>query len=213
MESNGKNEPHDQPNDERELLESCCRMEERSWEQFLSRYQKLIYYSIHRTLGLKHYKADPQEIEDLYGDILVGLIKNDCRKLRQYKGYQGATVATWIRTITVRSVIDYVRLQARSGDFVDIDGDGIGLEASTRNPVSRPDEVYDEDEKARGLAAAVDMLDDGDRYFMELYYVRGLEPDQVAQLIGISVKTVYSRVNRLKEKLQKNMARSQEKRG
>jgi len=192
---------------ERELLLSCCRKEPGAWERFLSQYNRLIYYSIHRTCALNHYSPVSEELEDLFNDVLVHLIKDDCKKLRQYRGDGGATVATWIRTITVRFVIDYLRQRSRTGDLVNIDGEEVALEVSLENPVSRPDEDYEEREEQRLFLEAISNLADNDRYFIELYYGRELSPEKAAQILGISKKTVYTRINRLKAKIIKEIVK------
>lgn len=194
--------------DEKALLRSCWRKEAGAWERFLEQYAKLIYFSIHRTLSLRHYHTTPEEVEDLFHDVLVNLIKENCRKFRQYRGEEGCTVATWIRTITVRYVIDYLRQRARAGVPVEIEGEEVALEVSLTNPVTRPDEKYEEKEETRAMTAAVAELGDNDRYFIELYYKKGMGPEKVASVMGISVKTVYSRVNRIKAKLQESFGQS-----
>jgi len=187
--------------DERALLRDCCCQKQGAWEQFLARYNKLIYYSIHRTCTARHYYAEPDEIEDLFCEVLVHFIKDDFKKLRLYRGDEGCSVATWLRTITVRYTIDYLRSRARQQERVDIDGEEIGLEVSLKNPVSQPDQVFEEREEDRLMSAAIAALPENDRYFIELYYGRGLSPDQTAKTLGLSTKSVYSRVNRLKAKI------------
>ncbi len=202
---NASNSDNFADNSDLEILKACCRKEEQAWEQFLDRFARLIYYSIHRTLGLKNYHPSPEELEDLFSDVLVHFIKDNCKKLRLYRGDAGCTVATWIRTVTVRYTLDFLRGRARDPLKVDVEEEKIAVEASSNNPVTRPDELYTEREQEERLKKAIDELGEDDRYFMELYYTRGLEPEEVSQLLGISVKTVYSRVNRLKDKLSRNM--------
>lgn len=204
---NGQNRTPSDAADDRALILECCDRRPGSWERFLSQYSKLIYYSIHRTFNLKHYRSTPEEIEDLFSDTLVHFIKDDCKKLRQFRGDEGCTVATWIRTVTVRFIIDYLRQQARGKPMVSIEGDDIAMEISLANPVTRPDQALDEREEERLFSAAVAALGENDRYFIELYYTRGLSPDEVAALMKISVKTVYSRINRIKTKLQEEIDR------
>lgn len=186
---------------ERVLLQDCCRKKSGAWEQFLIRYNKLIYYSIHRTCGARYYHPEPEEIEDLFNDVLVHFIKDDFKKLRLYRGDEGCTVATWIRTVTVRYTIDYLRARSRNYELMDIEGEGVGQEVSLANPVARPDEIFEQREEDRRLREAIASLPENDRYFIELYYGRGLSPEQTARTLGLSIKTVYSRVNRLKAKI------------
>ena len=60
---------------------------------------------------------------------------------------------------------------------------------------------------SRGLRSpARDMLltdlSSRDRRFVDLYYRQGLEPDEVAAAMRISVKTVYSKKNKMRMKLE-----------
>ena len=41
-----------------------------------------------------------------------------------------------------------------------------------------------------------------DREFVELYFGEGLDPDEVARRMGISVKTVYSKRHKIQRRLQ-----------
>jgi RNA polymerase sigma-70 factor (ECF subfamily) len=193
------------------LFRACYRRDLGAWEQFLAQYGKLIYYGIHRTLALRHYKAQPEEVEDLFNDVLVHLIKDDCKKLAQFRGESGCSPATWIRTVTVHYIIDYLRQQAHDLDTVEIEEAGISEQISLAAPVPRPDEIFEEKEDDRLFRAAIAGLSENDRYFMELYYSQGQAPERIAQLMGISVKTVYSRVNRVKMKLQETLDRQARK--
>jgi RNA polymerase sigma-70 factor (ECF subfamily) len=187
---------------DRDLIKACCRREPGAWEGFLEQYSKLIYYSIHRTCKLRHYTISKEEVEDMFNDVLVHFIRDDCKRLRLFRGEGGCSAATWIRTVTVRYVIDYLRQQSRIKGLVSIEDEKFVAEVSMESPVTRPDEIYELREDERIFDEAVDSLAENDKYFMELYYTRGLPPDEVSQVLGISVKTVYSRVNRIKTKIQ-----------
>jgi len=45
-----------------------------------------------------------------------------------------------------------------------------------------------------------------DRKFLELYYSEGLEPGQVAEQLGISVKTVYSKRHKIQGRIESLLA-------
>ena len=183
------------------VLKACWEQQPGAWEQFLERFGRLIYYGIHRTCQLKGHEVSPAEVEDLFHDVLVHLLKEDCKRLRQYRGTHGATVATWIRTITVRFTIDYLRSQGKVAEFVDIEEEGVSREVSFTNPVARPDQDYEDKEEMERFVKALESLSENDRNFIELYYHQALSAQEVAALLGISVKTVYTKINRIKEKL------------
>jgi len=192
--------------DDRRLLKACWDRKAGAWEEFLARFGRLIYYSIHRTCGAKHRALNQDQIDDLFSETLLHLLKDDCKKLRQYRGDQGATVATWIRTVTVRYVLDYLRGQGRKADLISIDQEEVAQEISLSNPVVRPDETLAERERETLFDKALASLGQNDRNFIELYYKKDVDPEKLAKVMGVSVKTVYSRANRLKTKLQEFVA-------
>ena len=85
--------------EEKKLIADCCSGKRGSWERFVEQYSRLIYYSIQRTCQIKSFHLPQGELEDIYNDIFVSFIKDDCKKLRQYRGDNGCSVASWIRTI------------------------------------------------------------------------------------------------------------------
>ena len=62
-------------------------------------------------------------------------------------------------------------------------------------------EALEAEDEARELRAAIAQLSPSDRLFMDYYYVQELEPEVIARLMSISVNTVYSRKNKIREKL------------
>lgn len=51
------------------------------------------------------------------------------------------------------------------------------------------------------VAEAIRTLQPGDRLFMKLFYEKGCSPEEIADIMNISVNTVYSRKNRIREKI------------
>jgi RNA polymerase sigma-70 factor (ECF subfamily) len=49
---------------------------------------------------------------------------------------------------------------------------------------------------------------DRDRTFVELYFARGMAPEAVAEAMNISVKTVYSKKNKIRTKLERMAKRA-----
>jgi len=185
------------------LLRDCWAKKRGAWEQFVAQYSRLIYYSIQRTCRLKSYPATPEEIEDLFNEVFVQILKDDCRKLRQYRGDRGCTVATWLRTITARHVLDHIRKSGRSYLRVEFaaEAEESLSNGTLREPALSPEEILLGQEQEEVVAQAIAELNGEDRRFIELYYLRELPPEEVARALRVTVSTVYSRVNRLKSKI------------
>ena len=57
-------------------------------------------------------------------------------------------------------------------------------------------------ERASLVDLALAAFTSKDREFVELYFGEGLDPDEVARRMGISVKTVYSKRHKIQRRLQ-----------
>jgi RNA polymerase sigma-70 factor (ECF subfamily) len=66
-----------------------------------------------------------------------------------------------------------------------------------------PGERMERREEWAALLRAIQDLPDSDRQFLELYYDHEFEPEEIARRLGISVNTVYSRKNKVREKLRR----------
>ena len=55
--------------------------------------------------------------------------------------------------------------------------------------------------QASSVAALLSEFTHKDREFVELYFGEGLDPDEVARRMGISVKTVYSKKHKIQRRL------------
>src|SRR5262249_32878961 len=116
---------------------------------------------------------------------------------RLYDARRGTKLSSWIGMISTNVSYDYLRGSAR------------------RPMLDRIDRIPDIEEKAEnpldGILACErrsklnEMLadySDKDRTFVALYYAQGLEAEEVAQEMNISVKTVYSKKHKLLARLQ-----------
>ena len=65
------------------------------------------------------------------------------------------------------------------------------------------------EERASLVDVALAGFTSKDREFVELYFGEGLDPDEVARRMGISVKTVYSKRHKIQRRLQSLFGRPQ----
>ena len=57
-------------------------------------------------------------------------------------------------------------------------------------------------ERAAHVTRLMDSLSDKDKLFFKLYFADGLSPETVAERMGISIKTVYSKKHKITAKLE-----------
>jgi RNA polymerase sigma factor (sigma-70 family) len=94
---------------ERTLLAGCIRGDKASWDEFVQQYSALVYHTIRKTFDLHHAKRRDTVVEDLFQEFFVAILRDDFKKLRDFRGERGCTLASWLRLVTVRLTIDFLR--------------------------------------------------------------------------------------------------------
>jgi RNA polymerase sigma-70 factor (ECF subfamily) len=191
------------PSDDFSLLKECISGKKEAWDSFVTLYSKLIYYSINKTLKLHNHNLPQEDVDDLYNSVFVSLLDKNYRKLKQFEGRQGCTLSSWIRLITIRHTIDFLRSQKQ---HISIDDDSDGAQPLVERLPDRStsfEKQLDQSETSRALKEAIEALPSSDRLFMELFYEKELPPEEIAGIMNVSVNTIYSKKNRVREKINK----------
>jgi RNA polymerase sigma factor (sigma-70 family) len=183
---------------EQDLIAQCVRGEKAAWEAFVQQYSNLVYHSIRQTLNTHHVHPKSVSVEDLYQDFFIAMLADDCKKLRQFRGDQGCTLASWLRLVVVRLTIDRLRkLNAPVDRFPDEENEDL-------DPVGS---VIRREQQAI-LAATIEKLAPRDRLLIELSFHQGLQPHDIAGILQMSVGAVYTQKSRVLDKLREFLEKS-----
>jgi RNA polymerase sigma factor (sigma-70 family) len=189
--------------DDFRLITDCINGNPESWENFVKRYSRLVYHSILHTFKNYSFRHEIEDIEDIHNSIFLSLIENDFRKLRQFEAREGCSLSSWIRLISVRSTIDFLRNQNRHITFEkDFETIGQGIEMLPDSAMSA-DKQIELSEKQRIFKGAVNELPASDKLFMKLYYEKELSEEEIAHIMNVSISAIYSKKNRIREKIKK----------
>jgi RNA polymerase sigma-70 factor (ECF subfamily) len=185
---------------ERTLIAGCLRGDKDAWDTFVRQFSSLVYSTIYKTLALHHaVQRDQGVVEDLFQEFFVAMFTSDCRKLRQFRGDRGCTMASWLRVVAARLTVDYLRRQ-RPGD-VEV------TEAIAADQPDPPSALITLEEE-RLLAKAMQSLSDRDRLVIELTYRRSLGAEEIAALLKTSVGAVYTQKSRVLDKLREILGKT-----
>ncbi|MBI4698156.1 MAG: sigma-70 family RNA polymerase sigma factor [Nitrospirae bacterium] len=186
------------------LLAECVNGKPEAWDTFVDQYSKLVYHSINNTLKLHHSSLQQEDVEDIFNGIFLSFMEDDYKKLRQYEARHGCTLSSWIRLISIRSTIDYLRGQKHHVS-IDDDNDGSSFSLVETLPDERAtaEKQMELSETDRLIRQAIDELPASDKLFIELHYEKELPAEEIAEIMNISVNTLYSRKNRIHEKIKK----------
>jgi RNA polymerase sigma-70 factor (ECF subfamily) len=186
--------------DETALAIRCAEGDEQAWNALLHDYSAYIHTSVTRTLARHGVHNSPDTAEEIFSEVVLGLIENNGRRLRAFEGRNGSKLSTYLWVVASRCAVDHLRkLSRRPSSDVCID-DSLYDPACLRE---RPDEALESTERAAVMEDILSTLNEDDRRFVYLYYELELLPEEVAARLDVTVSTVYSKKNRLKSKLGK----------
>lgn len=164
-----------------------------AFEQLLVQHQKSVYNLCLRMAG------NSEDALDLSQEAFF-------RAWRSIGQYQfDAAFSTWLYRLTTNLCIDFLRKRKKTGSLsltID-DEEAAGEEFSVPDPAPSPEEQAIDNETRRNLHEAMAQLPADWRAVMQLRVVEELSYEQIADVLGIKVGTVKSRLARAREALRK----------
>jgi RNA polymerase sigma-70 factor (ECF subfamily) len=182
---------------DRDLLKSVLRSDARGWAELVRRYRPLIYRCITKVTLKYAPSLGSADLDEIYADVMMQLVRDDMHKLRIYNPTRGTKLGSWIGMISVNAAYDFLRSAGRRPLLDKVDGTVDPHEECDRTPL---DQLI-EKERWEHLNELLSEFTDKDRRFVELYYQRGLEADEIAAEMQISLKTVYSKKHKIRAHL------------
>jgi len=181
---------------ETELLDRLLSSDPNSWRELNHRYARLVTSCIQRVVARFAKRVSVDAVEEIYAIFSLKLLANDKLKLRSFEPSRGNKLGTWLGMLATHAAYDYLRSVRREPSAVCL------TEAETLCSFSNdPCETAMLSERAELVRELLADFSDRDREFVTLYYQDGLSPEHVAERLGISVKTVYSKKHKIQRKL------------
>jgi RNA polymerase sigma-70 factor (ECF subfamily) len=182
---------------DRELLRFVLRSDSRGWAELIRRFRPLIYRCITKVTLKYAPTLSSADLDEIYADVMMQLVREDMHKLRIYNPARGTKLGSWIGMISVNAAYDFLRSAGRRPLLDKVDGNLDPHEECDRTPL---DQLI-EKERWDHLNELLSDFTDKDRHFVELYYQKGMEADEIAAEMQISLKTVYSKKHKIRAHL------------
>jgi RNA polymerase sigma-70 factor (ECF subfamily) len=181
---------------ETELLERLLASDAAAWRELNQRYARLVTSCIQRVVARFSKRVSADAVEEIYATFSLKLLANDKHKLRSFEPSRGNKLGTWLGMLATHCAYDYLRSVRREPSAVCL------TEAETLSGENQdPCETAISSERAKLVSQLLADFSDKDRQFVTLYFQDGLSPEHVAERLGISVKTVYSKKHKIQRKL------------
>ncbi len=191
--------------EDKQLLSKAISGSKKASEALVRRFSDPVYRTIQYTLLTRNVSFTRDDLEDLHNTIFLSLFENRCRKLRQYEGRNGCSLFSWIRMITVRTILDHIR--KRGLDAISSRKNLIPMEilpelTDTGNGVLHQ---IEKQEQIQLLNAAMEKLPPRELLFIKLHIEKALSLAQVAKIMNISASNAYTLKHRAIKKLKQYM--------
>jgi RNA polymerase sigma factor (sigma-70 family) len=172
------------------------RRREDAFAAFVEEYSPLVRSAVTNTLYRYSASTTREEVEDLHNGVIVGLMEDDFRRLRQFQGR--SSLGTYVRVITTRHVIDFLRRQRK---HVPLDADPTALDLADHR--GSPQDHLERAEQELAVRRSIRQLQPRERLLLKLVFDRELKPSQVCRTLGITMSAYYNQKSRLMKKMRK----------
>jgi RNA polymerase sigma-70 factor (ECF subfamily) len=170
---------------DQQLLERASAGDHAALESLLERHQAEVY-----RFGLKMCR-DAEDAKDVLQDTLLAL----ARGVRDFRG--ASSISTWLYAVA-RSFCIKKRRKRQSAPAHErsLDTDAAPEAGRLADPARGPDEAFTGKQIERALDRAIAALEPMYREVLILRDVEGLTAPEVAEVLGLSVQAVKSRLHR-----------------
>ena len=190
------------------MLDRCFAGDRKAAEAIVRQFSGLVYHAVRCTLASGHVPFDPSLAEDLHNSVFLALFEKNAKKLRQYQGRNGCSLATWIRIVTVRIVLNHLR--KKGFDAVCRRKHPLSLDdlPELRSPEMDASALLMKAEQERQLQEGIQNLTPQGRLLMMLHFDQGLALEEAAVVMQISVQNAYTIKHRAIRKLKYHFSKT-----
>ncbi|HOX39158.1 MAG TPA: sigma-70 family RNA polymerase sigma factor [Candidatus Brocadiia bacterium] len=176
-----------------QLLMNCRRGDPRSFGLLIERYQDRIYNTALGMLG------SPEDAADVAQEVFI-------KAWRSLAGFRGdSSFLTWVTRITYNTVISHRRKGGIQTQSLWIEDDDSREEKASDNPGVDPADESLSREAQQRVRAAIAALPDDARRLVVLRDIEGMEYEEIADVTGLPLGTVKSRLHRARMQLKETL--------
>lgn len=168
-----------------------------AWRVFQTRYDRLIMRCITKVTRRFASVVSQDDVREVYATLYVSLLGNDMHKLRSFDPERGNKFSSWIGLLAINASYDYLRTLKREPQKECI-SEAMELVCDRPDPF----ELTSEHERAKIAHETLGEFSEKDRTFAALYFGEGMDPQDIADKMNISVKTVYSKKHKIQSRLE-----------
>lgn len=190
-------EPQHDAVEESILIAAARRGEEAAFEELMTRFERRIFRLAQNVV---HNEEDAEE-------VVQETFINAFNHLDSFHG--DARFSTWLTRIAINQAL--MKLRRRRAYLVPLDDPALTEDGSIPREIvdwgPNPEQLYSQSELRSILNAVIDELDLGQRLVFQLRDVEGLSTEEAAQMLGLTISAVKSRLLRARLELREKLNR------
>jgi RNA polymerase sigma-70 factor, ECF subfamily len=171
--------------------------EDAAYDELVRTYNASIFHVAYRMLG------DTAEASDVVQEIFIKVFRN-------IGGFKGeAALKTWIFRIAFSEILNRLRWwkSRHRSSTVSLDDEPSANGHYVRDSSPTPDELLESKERDSAIQLALGKLSSDHRSIIVLRDIEGFSYTEIAEVLGVSIGTVKSRLARARGDLKKSLIR------
>ncbi|EMM84161.1 RNA polymerase sigma factor [Leptospira interrogans] len=179
----------------RRIIDGCILSNESSWREFIQRYDRILTGTIVNQNG-------KDDAEDIFQKVLIKLVENEFRLLRNFKGTTEAEFRSYIIQIVRNTLRNEYKSHSRRRESSFIENEELD-----RALIRKSWEVWEITETNRLYHEMIsnfeDLILNLDLKSREVIYFRfrGLKFREISEILGMNLNTIISLHNRALKKI------------
>jgi len=173
--------------DERELIQRCKDGDIGAFNELVTLFEKRVFNFAYRISG------NYDDANDVAQEAFIRVFNS----LHSFRG--DSNFSTWVYRIVKNVYLDE-RKKSKShrltslDDYIELEENPVAKQVEDRGP--SPEQIVEQNELARVLQEAICKLPDYQRVIVTLYHMQHKSYDEIADILGLPIGTVKSRLNR-----------------
>ncbi len=188
-------------NDELELIGRARNGDGDAFGTLMKRHESMIFNAV---MGMVRNTEDAR-------DITQDAFFKAYRSLKSFRG--DCKFSSWVYRIAVNAAKDFLRSESRrphislDADTEDDDGEGQPMQIADDSTAADPQASAEASETQRIVRAALARLSDNHREILILRDIEGYSYEDIADMLGLELCTVKSRINRARIAMRQELVR------
>ena len=175
--------------DDRRLIDECLKGRTAAYGELVRRYQDRLFNAVYRLLD------QPEDAQDVVQEAFVSAYQG----LQSFKG--DAQFFTWLYRIAMNAAISHRRKQKVVVSLETGSKNELVIDPVDESVHNQPHDRLEQQEEEARLAAALSCLSPEHKAVLILKDIEGQKYEEIAEILGIPVGTVRSRLHRARLEL------------